>query len=159
RYDEVNESRAKPLYLLKPDEVLPFLNGALTGLGEQKHEVCYIRYPSTAPNRLRVSVYSTTGWPAEQVAEILRDLFAPDLKMVWGGEPMSINQFSSRHNFVADRLGIKPCSDEGYYLMRGELAVRRFSREELTLDVLRAAAPKDTWLFSAEPVFFIQMKP
>lgn len=158
-YDEITEARAEPLYLLKPLEVLPFLNGTLRGLGEQQHEVCYIRYPSTAPKRLRVSIHATTDRSAEQVTEILRGLFAPDLKMVWGGEPMSINQFGSRFNFVWNRLGIMPCSDDRYYLMRGELAVRQFRREELSLDVLRAAAPPDTWLFGDDPVFFIQMKP
>jgi len=159
RYDEVTEARAEPLYLLRPDEVLPFLNGTLAGLGEKRREVRYIRYPSTAPKRLRVSVYSTTDWPDNQVTEILHDLFEPDLKMVWGGEPMAINEFSHRPASVWTRLNIMPCSDGMYYLMKGAVAVCQFSRDELTRDALRAAAPPDTWLFGAAPVFFIQMEP
>lgn len=158
-YDAITEARCAPLYLLKPGEVLPFLNGTLRGLIGQPHGLSFIRYPSTAPNRLRLMLYATSFVREEQAAEVIRGLFARDIEMVWGGEPMAINQFSSRRTSVWTRLGIMPCSDGMYYLMKGDLAVRQFGREGLTLDVLRAEVPPDTWLFSDTPLFFIQMTP
>lgn len=137
-----------PLVLLRPEHLLGYLDCRRGAYGESIYELPHVAHPSLGQHLLRVPTRFDSAVDEAKLLEVVAGVY----EIIVG---FRRDGYSTLHNPFWERLGIQPLSDGKYYLVNGGIASRAFTRDELTLDLLRQIAPRNTHIL--RPNFYVQV--